>query len=289
MLPFTYTRPGSVEEAVAVLADHGAKARALAGGTDLIVGLRQGTVRPEVVVDLKGVPELRGPVSEVDGQLVVPALAPMAELVRHPTARRHFPALVESAVVVGSVQIRNRATLAGNICNASPAADTVPALLVHQAVVTVIGPSGARQVPVAEFILGPRRVALEPGEFVSSVVLPLPRRPTGAAFTRITRRRGVDLATVNVCCAVHSDKRARFAFGAVGPRAFLATDDAGVLANPGASGQARERALDAVMGGASPISDVRAGQDYRLAMLRVLTWRALETAMQRLARGDSDF
>jgi CO/xanthine dehydrogenase FAD-binding subunit len=288
MLPFSYTRPGSAAEAFAVLAEGGPRARALAGGTDLIVGLRQGTVRPAVVVALKGVPELAGPVSEVDGRLVVPALAPMTELVAHPTARSHFPALVESAVIVGSIQIRNRATLAGNVCNASPAADTVPALLVHHAVVTVIGPSSQRDVPLAEFILGPRRVALEPGELVSSVALPLPERPTGAAFARMTRRRGVDLASVNLCCAVDADGRARFAFGAVGPRAFLATDDSGVLADPLASEEARDQALDAVLSAASPISDVRAGQDYRRAMLRVLTRRALERARQRLARRNGD-
>jgi CO/xanthine dehydrogenase FAD-binding subunit len=182
----------------------------------------------------------------------------------------------------GSIQIRNRATLAGNICNASPAADTVPPLLVHATVVHIAGPDGPRRRPLAEFILGPRRTHLRPGEIVVAVEVSRPRRPTGTSFRRMTRRRGVDLATVSLCCSVDADSPARFAFGAVAPAAFLVADRTGALTDPDASAQAKGDALDALISQASPITDVRGSREYRLAMLRVLGLRALAAAQRRL-------
>jgi carbon-monoxide dehydrogenase medium subunit len=133
IVPFTYARPASLGEAVAVLDRHGPDARLLAGGTDLIIRLRDGTVQPSVVVDVKRVPELRPGIVEEPGRLVIAATTVMTDVMADPSVRRHFAALAEAAAVVGSVQIRNRATLAGNLCNASPAADTAPPLLVYGA------------------------------------------------------------------------------------------------------------------------------------------------------------
>ena len=155
----------------------------------------------------------------------------MADIADDQRVRRHFPALVDAARVVGSVQIRNRATLAGNICNASPAADTAPALLVYRAIVNIAGPRGSRRVAVEDFITGPRRTVLDGAEIVTSIDLPIPARGTGAAFGRVTRRYGVDLASVNLCCLVTAAGETRFAFGAVGPRPFLVRDESGALAN----------------------------------------------------------
>ena len=147
MQPFTYARPATLAEAVALLAERGPDARVLAGGTDLIIRLRDGSMTPSLVVDVKRVAELAPGIHEAAGVLVIGATTVMSDIAAHPGVRRHAMALAEAAAVVGSVQIRNRATLAGNLCNASPAADTAPALLVHGAAVVVAGPDGTRRIP----------------------------------------------------------------------------------------------------------------------------------------------
>src|SRR4029077_6325378 len=185
MRPFAYERPTSLPAAVALLAEHGPDARLLAGGTDLIIRLRDGAIQPQMVVDIKRIAELDDEIREGDGGLTVGAHTTMTDIAADPRIRRDFPALAEAGAVVGSVQIRNRATLAGNICNASPAADTAPALLAYGALVNVIGPSGGRRIPLTEFFLGPGQTVLNAGELVASIELPLPSRRTGAAFGRV--------------------------------------------------------------------------------------------------------
>ena len=244
--------------------------------------LRLGHVRAAVVVDLKGLDALRADVIETGSSLRIGASTVMTDIVADPRVRRHFPALVESATVVGSVQIRNRATLAGNICNASPAADTAPALLAYGAVVNLVSAGGPRRIALTEFFTGPGQTVMAGGEIVESIDLPVPSDATGAAFGRITRRRGVDLATINLCCLVTGSGKSRFAYGAVGPRPFVVDDESGMLADPAAAPDARDAALARMLSYASPISDVRADRDYREAMLRVMSRRALVTAIARL-------
>lgn len=287
MTRFLYARPETLDEALGLLREHGARARLLAGGTDLLVRLRLGHVTPDVVIDLKRAAGLPCDIVETEGCLRIGARVLMREVVQDARVRRHFPALVEAAAVVGSVQIRNRATLAGNICNASPAADTATALLVYDACVNVAGPQ-ARRVPIAGFFTGPGRTVLSREEIVQSIDLPLPSEPAGAAFGRVTRRYGVDLATLNLSCLVFASGAARFAFGAVGPRPFLAVDETGVIGDPHRSAADVSAALQQLMNQASPISDVRANRDYRVAMLEVMSRRALASAHDRLraARGD---
>ena len=280
---FDYARPTSLQEVLSLLGDE-PEARLLCGGTDLLVGLRKGTLRPPLVVDLKRVAELPPEIAETAGMLRVGATAPLTRLIADERVRTHFPALVEAALVVGSIQIRNRATLAGNLCNASPAADTAPPLLVYDALVEMAGPQGRRRVPVGEFFVGPGRTALGPAEVVTAVEMPLPDRPLGAAFGRMTRRRGVDLATVNLCCSMTSAGVTRFAYGAVGPRPFLVADESGTLADAAADPARQDEILRRLTGQAAPITNVRASAEYRQAMLEVLSRRALETARHRLAQ-----
>jgi len=280
--PFAYVRPDRLDRAVALLLEHGPAARLLSGGTDLIVRMRLGHVRPAVVVDTKHVAELRDEIVETRGGLQIGARVTMTTLIEDARVRQHFPALVEAASVVGSVQIRNRATLAGNICNASPAADTAPALLVYGAVANIAGPGGSRRLPLTEFFSGPGRTALVRGEIVQSIDLPVPQGPTGAAFGRITRRRGVDLATINLCGLVTSGGEGRFAFGAVGPTPFLAIDASGALADEPVDGGTRDAAFQALTAGARPITDVRGSREYRSAMLDVMTRRTWALAIDRL-------
>ncbi|MGA3307016.1 MAG: xanthine dehydrogenase family protein subunit M [Xanthobacteraceae bacterium] len=278
-------RPTSLQEVIGFLEEHGAAAVLLAGGTDLIVGLRDGKIAPRVIIDVKRTSDLPPIITEADGWLTISATVALSDIERHETVRFHFPALAEAAGVVGSIQIRNRATLVGNVCNASPAADTVPVLAVYGAFVKVLGPGGERRLPIVDFIQGNRRTALAAGELATAVSIPFPNQPFGAAFARITRRRGVDLATVNLCCGIDNAGVTTFAFGAVSPRPLLLRDAGGALADPFAAAEAKAIALDALISKASPITDVRASAQYRLAMLRVLAKRAQRRAAERLADG----
>jgi carbon-monoxide dehydrogenase medium subunit len=236
-----------------------------------------------VVVDLKGAAELDGALREVDGGLRIDAAAVMTDILADERIRRGHLALAEAAAVVGSMQIRNRATLAGNVCNASPAADTAPALLVDDARVVATGPGGMRTFPLDSFFVRSGVTTLAGDELVTAIELPRPARPRGTVHLRRTRRRGHDLASVTLACAVDSDGVTRLAYGSVGPRPVLVTDDTGVLADPSATDDARRERLAALFVDASPSpTSMRAGADYRLAMLHLLGLRAVRIAVERL-------
>jgi CO/xanthine dehydrogenase FAD-binding subunit len=284
---FAYHRPESVDAFRRVLAETSGPFELLAGGTDVLVGLTKGTRRPEAVIDLKRLDVLRHDIEELDGRLRVGALNVMTELIADRRVRHHFGALVEAAETVGSVQIRNRATLVGNVCNASPAADTVPALLVYEATVNILGLDGVHGVPLAEFFTGPGTTVLERGELVTAIELPLSPEPHGASFLRVTRRRGFDLGTVSVACLVTPGGPTHFGFGAVAARPVLAVDETGALGAEGTDPGERDHALERLLALTSPISDIRGGAEYRRAMLRTLSRRALELARGRLAKAAS--
>lgn len=280
---FRYVRPRRLSEAFDILDEYGRDASLLAGGTDLVVGLRNGRVAPRVIVDLKGISGLEPVITEREGRVSISAPTPLTDIIADPCVRDHFPALVEAASTVGSVQIRNRATLTGNICNASPAADTAPALLAYGAGVVLTGRRGSRLVPLDEFLLGPRRTSLGTGEIATAVEIPQPVVRTGSRFARLTRRRGVDLATISLCC-VTGPRVTRFAYGAVGPKPFALSDASGVLADPESSPGARLEVLRDFVSRASPISDLRGGRQYRQAMLLVLSQRVLRAAIAQRDR-----
>ena len=286
MRAFAYERPTRLDDAVSLLVEHGSDARLLAGGTDLIIRLRDGTVRPRVVVDVKRVGELGADLREADGALAIGARAVMTDIAADERIRRDFTALAEAAAVVGSIQIRNRATLAGNICNASPAADTSPALLVYGATVVAAGSSGVRRIPIDEFFVRSGVTTLRGDELVTAIELPAATMARGSVHVRRTRRRGHDLASVTLACAVHADGTTRLAYGSLGPRPLLVVDDSGVLADSGASDGAKLERLEALFVDASPSPrSMRASPDYRLAMLHVLGLRAVERAIGRLGQG----
>jgi carbon-monoxide dehydrogenase medium subunit len=272
MSAFQYRRPEGLSEAFKLLSSDGAVA--LAGGTDLFVAIRHHRTRPALVVDLKAVDEIGDGIVVEGDRLRIGGRVVMSRLIGDDAVRRHFRTLVEAASVVGSVQIRNRATLAGNLCNASPAADTAPALLVFGAAVTIAGVDGVRTVGVDQFFVGPGSTVLGRGEIVTAVELPIPNGKVGSAFARATRRRGVDLASVNLACTVDDTGRVRFGFGAVGPTPLLAETTVDDLVT--------DDDWYRLLSVTSPISDVRASADYRRAMLRVHSKRALLTAFESL-------
>ncbi len=238
------------------------------------------------MVDIKGLAELDGDIREDDESLRIGARTVMTDIVGDERIRRDYQALAEGAAVVGSAQIRNRATLAGNICNASPAADTAPALLVYGAVVTAAGPTGRRRIAIDDFFVSSGVTTLAPGELVTAIELPRSPIRQGAVHVRRTRRRGHDLASVTLACAVLADRVTRLAFGSLGPRPVLVVDETGVLADPAAPDDAKMRRLEELFVDASPSArSMRASPEYRLAMLRVLGLRAVEKAIARLADG----
>jgi carbon-monoxide dehydrogenase medium subunit len=270
-----YHRPTTTADALAALASEPG-ARALVGGTDLLVELRHRKVEPTLLVDLKTVTDLRAPITVGSDEVTFGPTATMTAVADHPTVRAWCPALVEAAVRVGSVAIRNRASLLANSAHASPAADTAPTLVALASTVTIVSAQGERTVTAADFFLGPRRTQCGPGELVSAITVPRPADGSSSAFERMTRRRGVDLATCSVAAVVDAAGVVRVGLGAVGPRTLLGGPV--TVADPG---EPDDAAVERLLAAATPIGDVRAGLEYRTAMLRVLTRRAVQRAAAR--------
>jgi CO/xanthine dehydrogenase FAD-binding subunit len=289
MQPFRYEAPPSLDAALMLLTDP--RSRVLAGGTDLLVQLRSGLAPPTAVVDVKAIPELR--VVEVTPEgLRLGAAVSCWELSEHEEVRRAYPGLTEAAELIGSMQIQSRATLGGNLCNGSPAADTTPALLALGAQCVVRGPRGERRLPVDEFVLGPGRTALEPGELL--VELRVPRLPRAAAdaYLRFIPRGEMDIAVVGAAAVVElaDDGRcraARIALGAVAPTAILVPEAAQTLVGTALTADDLERAAAAAGQAGDPISDKRGPAAYRRRLASVLTRRVLALAALRAREAGS--
>jgi len=284
MRTFDYERPDMLADALALMADADGAARPLAGGTDLIIRIRDGSIRPRTVVDVKGIAEFSRDIRIEDGWLRIGARTTMTDLLRDDRIRRDYTALAEAAAYVGSVQIRNRATLAGNICNASPAADTAPALLALEARVVAVGQRGRRVIPLDDFFVRSGVTTLAPGELVEAIEMPVRSGRRGSVHARRTRRRGHDLASVTLAVAIDVEGVTRVSYGSVGPRPVLAIDDTGLLADPAAGDDAVRDRLDELFAAAAPSpTSMRASPEYRLAMLRVMGLRAVQDARKRIA------
>ena len=284
MRTFDYERPDMLADALALMADADGAARPLAGGTDLIIRIRDGSIRPRTVVDVKGIAEFSRDIRIEEGWLRIGARTTMTDLLRDDRIRRDYTALAEAAAYVGSVQIRNRATLAGNICNASPAADTAPALLAFEARVVAVGQRGRRVIPLDDFFVRSGVTTLAPGELVEAIEMPVRSGRRGSVHARRTRRRGHDLASVTLAVAIDEDGVTRVSYGSVGPRPVLAIDDTGLLADPAAGDDAVRGRLDELFAAAAPSpTSMRASPEYRLAMLRVMGLRAVQDARKRIA------
>lgn len=282
---FDCLRPCSIEEACNILASYNGDAQLHAGGTDVLVQLRTGEQTPSFLVDLSKIEELKYIRVLDDSTLRVGALACLTDLIAHELVTEQFEALREAALLVGSVQIRNRATLVGNVCNASPAADTVPPLVIYNARVNVVGPLGTRCEPVAKFITGPKKTNLARGELVESIEIPLCAQVAASSYMRIARRKAVDLAIAGVAALVGVDGMVRFAYGAVSPRPQEGTQAAAILygvSDP--TSELLESAAETAAQEVSPINDVRSGAEYRRAMIGVLVKRTYTLAKQRLSQ-----
>ena len=299
MQPFDYVVPRSHIEASALLIDDNGSVRPFMGGTDLLIRMRGGFVRPERVIDLKGLPGMRDIRPGEQGWLIIGAACTMNQVALHAHVQQSYDLLAQACNSVASYQLRNRATVGGNICNASPAADTAPALYCLGAVVELFGPSGARRVPVAEFFLGPGKTALRPGEFLTAIHLP--PAPAGArgVFSKLGRTKLGDVSLVSAAVLVDfgfrisgfgfaeartirspqsAIRNVRIALGAVGPTPLRAPEAEAALAED-ASPEGVRRAADLAAAAAKPIDDIRASAAYRRAMVAVLVRRGIEAML----------
>jgi carbon-monoxide dehydrogenase medium subunit len=279
MQPFDYLEPTSTADACRMLADRAGRARVLAGGTDLIIQMEGGRHHPEAIVFLGRMPELREIRFDPRTGLTVGAMATLREIELHPAIQDRYPVLARGAAEVGSVQIRNLATLGGNMCNASPSADTSPSLLVLDAEVRILGPGGERSVPITNFWTGPGRTVLAPGEIVTSVHLPLPAENTRSFYYKLAVRKAMDLAMVGVAVTLVPRNggfgQARIALGAVAPVALRATEAEALVTGRSLNDALIEEAAQKAVEVTRPISDQRASATYRQEMVRALTRRAL--------------
>ena len=280
-----YEAPETVEAAVAFLAKASGEARVLAGGTDLLVQLRSGLVEPDLVVDAKRIPELRAITSE-DGGFRVGAAVSGAKLGEHDAIREAWPGVVESVELIGSTQIQGRATMGGNLCNASPAADCVPALFAASARVAIAGPKGNREVAVEEIATGPGTNSLQKGEIVVSIVLPKPAPRSGDAYLRFIPRTEMDIAVVGTGVRLALDEggtcnAARVALGAVAEVPLLVAEAADALIGTAVDVAALENLAAAASAACRPIDDKRGTKQFRIHVAGVLARRAAAIALDR--------
>ena len=285
MRRFDLVLPNTLEDCLKILAERGAQAKLVAGGTDLLPQMKNGVLRPAVVVDLSGIARVRQ-VGDGNGNgLRIGAAATARELELSPALRGAYLAIAESAAMVGSLQIRNLATVGGNLCNAAPSADMAPPLVALEAQAVIAGPKGERRVPMADFFTGVRQTVLAPNEMLIELVVPPPGAHSGGQYLRHTPRRELDIAVVGVASQLTiADGRctkARIALASVAPTPVRATAAERSLEGQAVTPEAIERAAGLAIEAAKPINDQRGSIEFRKHLVRVLTRRTLTTAFQR--------
>lgn len=277
---FAYHKAATLDEAVEVLTRAGPDARVLAGGTDLVPWLRDDAVHPELVVDIKAIDSL-DEISVEGDHLYLGPLVTFSDLLTSELVRENLPILYEMADTVASPGIRNRATVAGNICSAVPSCDAGPTLLVLEASVAVLGPEGARTIPIEDWFVGPRETALATGEIVTGLSIPLPGEPHGAIYLKLQRYEGEDLSQAGVTILATGDNTFKIAFGAVGPVPARAPEIEALLAGRDLTDELIAEARALVPNAISPITDMRATKEYRARICEVMLERGLRAALTR--------
>lgn len=290
MRRFEYFAPQSLEKALSLLKERGNGVKLLAGGTDLLVQMKEAGLHPTAVVSLHALSELRGIEVEADGGLRIGAGTDMATIETHRAVRERYTALSDGASIVGSVQTRNMATIGGNVCNAAPSADAIPPLVVLDAVARIAGPGGTRELPVAEMFAGPGKTTLAPNEIVLSFRLPAPPARTGSVYERHTPRKIMDIAVVGVGIGLTlgeggSISDARICLGAVAPTVIRAPEAEQALTGQSPGEELFARVAELAQAAARPISDVRGSADFRRYLVGAMTKRCLGIALERAEAG----
>ena len=283
MKRFEYLEAHTLRQAIGMLQRHGQQARIVAGSTDFLVRWRAGFWHPEYVVNIQHIPGMSRVTFSRRNGLRFGALVTIQMLEQHPAIRQHYPALAAAAASFAGVQVRNLATVGGNICNASPSGDMLPALLAFGAECRLAGPDGHRQVPLDQLFTGPGRTVLAQDEVLTEIALPPPARNTGSLYIKHSPRGAMDIATVGVASALTVDRAgvctsARIALGAVAPTPLRARAAEEMLQGQILDADMLQSAADQAMSQTTPIDDVRGTADYRRQMVGVLTRRTLERA-----------
>jgi CO/xanthine dehydrogenase FAD-binding subunit len=286
-----YASPTSVAEAVQLLQRGGPTARVLAGGTDIIVMAREDRRDVSMMVDVKHIPEAMELSYSPTAGLHLGAAVPCYRIYEDQTVARHYPALIDSASLIGGIQIQSRASIGGNLCNSSPAADSTPTIIALGGVCHISGPNGERTVRAEDFCTAPGRNVLEMGELLLWIELPPPAPRSGAHFLRFIPRNEMDIAVVNVCASVTLDagmshiESARIAIGAVAPTPLLVPEAGAALAGAALNPDAWQAGIEAAQAACRPITDMRGSVAQRRHLIGVLTRRALEGAVDRARKG----
>ena len=280
-----YEAPESVEKACQLLADDVGHARVLAGGTDLLVQIKTDVLDPSLLIDIKKIQELRE-INTGSGGFRIGAAVTGAELKEHDGLRAAWPGIVEAANLIGSTQVQGRATLGGNLCNGSPAADSVPALIAAGAKVVIAGPNGRRELPVEDIMVGVRKLALTKGELIVSFIVPPRPKQGGDAYLRFIPRTEMDIAVVGCGVSLQLDADgtctfARLALGAVAERPLLVGDAAKALIGSKLDAKAVDVAAAAASAACRPIDDKRGTKAVRIKVAAVLARRTIQIALDR--------
>jgi len=287
MQPFDYKSAGSVEEVLSLLASGNGRTCILCGGTDLLVQLRENRTQAELLIDIKNVPELTSIRYDPQKGLWIGAAASCFTIGHNEFVLANYPGLVDAVQLIGGVQIQYRASLGGNLCNASPAADSIPALIVHKAICMIAGNNGEREIPVEQFCTAPGKNALQHGEFLLAIKVPVLEEYFGAYYLRFIPRNEMDIAVVGAGASVRLDQvkqkilSARIALGAVAPTPLFVEEAGAFLTGKEISQANIQEAAKIAQAAARPISDLRGTADYRKHLSAVLTRRALEKAIGR--------
>ncbi len=290
-----FARPATLNEAIGLLADNGGKARILAGGTDLIVQLRAMPGRinnPDLIVDGKSISELNELSYSPESGLTLGAAVPCYKIYQNSEVAKAYPGLIDAASLIGGIQIQGRASIGGNLCNAAPSADAIPALIAHSVTCKIVGPNGTREVAVEDFCTGPSKTVLEPNEILVSLHFPPPPPGFGARYIRFIPRNEMDIAVVGAGVSVVLDngsvKSARVALAAVAPTPLLVKEAGAALVGKPASDSTVSEAGELAKAAAKPINDMRGTIEYRKHLCDVLTRRALDAAITRAKGGAVD-
>ncbi len=280
-----YARPESAAEALGLLASAEGLSRVLAGGTDVLVQLKSGLVEPDLIVDIKRIPGIRD-ITEEEGGYRIGAAVSGAQLNEHEGVCALWPGVVEAVDLIGSTQIQGRATMVGNLCNGSPAADTVPALVAADAVVRIEGPDGSRDCPVIDIPVSPGKISLKKGEFVTSVFLPARPKRAADAYLRFIPRTEMDIAVASAGVSLQLDAdgtctAARVSLGAVGPKVVLVEEAAKAIIGTKLDDAALDRLAEACSAACKPIDDKRGTIEFRTRVAGVLAKRAALIAKDR--------
>ncbi len=285
MKHFDYSEPASLDEAVALLRTGPEPATLLAGGTDLLVQMKEHVRQPAHVINIKKIPGMDDFAFDAKDGLLLGALVTTRQVETSPITRRHYASLAKAVTDFASIQVRNRATVVGNVCRASPSADTIPTLVADGAVLRIHGPDGRRRCTVQDFCTGPGRTSLAADEIVTHIEIPAPAPRTGKVYIKLGRRVQMELATVGVAAHVSLAEDGSVAgvsivLGAVAPTAMRALNAEALLRGQRPAPGLLQAAAQAASDEARPIGDVRGSAAYRREMVRVLTQRALEQALQ---------